>query len=189
MDISEGWVTIISIVTSATIAIAVALINSITSVINNRNNNREQVLLNRFEKTFDKQVEAYREIVEWIGKIRYHCSKKEITKEHIDQLRNLHKELFDCFQRQRVFLPDNIEKNLASYLSLIFRFTTQMSNGAIRDISSSRRAVNNKDIDDYNKYYKNLRELEGSIVLEMHKLLGVKESPIDRHEGIENDKQ
>ena len=169
---TDNTVTVIAIIVPAIVTLIVSWITIDAGI----KNNKAKISGKRTEMAYEKQIEAFREIIELVGKTRYHSSNKDLSKQHIDQLKQLYKELFDCYQRQRAFLPGPIDATLGKYLSVIFQYTNKESPGFLAKLGSRRQISDENDLEIYNNFYSSLKGLERTLVEEIHKFLGIPET-------------
>jgi hypothetical protein len=133
--------------------------------------NKENQKAKRLDMAYDKQMEAFRRIIELVGKIRYYCAKKDISKSFFDELKKLHKELFDYHQQQRAFLPDSYDSLLLECSSLIFQYAYKEPDGLLSRIATRRTEADSKNMEDFERFYGNLKELQKKLVDEAHQYM------------------
>ena len=106
MTISE-LISILAIISTLTIAVVSQLI---TLGINKSN-----LEAKRSELAYEKRLEAFRSIVEALGKVRYansqyNTDKSAVTRNALDQAMQ---QFLQIYRKELIFLPPNIEKWLA----------------------------------------------------------------------------
>jgi hypothetical protein len=136
----------------AIIAMVVFLISIYISYLNNK----QAISAQHSKLVLGLQLDAFREIVERIGKIRFYCAEnRPSTGDYYKRLQDLYEKLYLCYQRQRIFLLPKIANNVAKYQITVFEY-----------IKSKQ-----SDDDSNEKYYNSLVKLENLIIEDMYVFL------------------
>lgn len=139
----------------------------------------------RFDMTYDKQTEAFRKTIELVGKIRFHCAQKDTSKQFTDELKKLHRELFECHHQQRAFLPDSFDSLLLDCTSLIFQYAYKEQDGLLIKITARRAEMESKNLEDFERFYTALIGLQKKLVDEAHKYMELSK-PVLKHDVFNN---
>jgi len=142
--------------------------------------NKSNQKAKRYDMMYEKQTEAFRKIIELVGKIRYHCAKKDKSKQFVEELKKLHKELFDCHQQQRAFLPDSFDKLLSEFSSLIFQYTYKEPDGLLLRITTRRSETDSKILEDVEIFYNTLKDLQKKLVDEAHSYMELNKPSVNQ---------
>ena len=107
----------------AIVAITISAIVSVISAIITYKNNKANILAKRSEMSFEKRLEAYRELIESMGKLTLQLQRislefnnKKRVKELSEDGRLLLDSFFTNYTRYRIFMPKNIFHILTLYL-------------------------------------------------------------------------
>ena len=126
----------------AIVAIVVSAIVSIISVVTTFRVNKANIEAKRSEIAFEKRLDAFREIVEKIGEVRYflHYSKANLKtddemKNFIHEAEEKYRELYRSYQRLRVYFPPAIQDHILDYGNIFSEYFQT------RDISKTQSLV------------------------------------------------
>jgi len=114
----------------AIVAIIVSAIVSVVSAIITYKNNKANIGARRSEIAFEKRLDAFREYVENIGKLRFFISNNtnlDNEVEHQNFFNELHEkydELSICYQKLRVYFPGHIDDAILEHKRMIAEYGT-----------------------------------------------------------------
>jgi hypothetical protein len=141
------------------IAALFSCIISLVSILFTYRSNKENNYAKLSEKTFEKRLDAFRELDEYVGKVLFYCSENNILdKNFFEQLEILYENLYICHQKQRVFLPPEIDNSVDCYLSIIYEY--------------KKRRNDSKNIESYTVFYKSLKKQRFLFITEIQKQMG-----------------
>ena len=149
------------------IAITAIILSAIVSIVSayiSYKNNKSNILAKRSEMAFERQLDAFQEVVEKIGMVRLinsqnlYLKDEQKIKNYFSELKNAKDEFYKSYQRQRVYLPPDIAEKTRLYGSGIFSF---LSNGNYGEID---------------KYYSDLVMKEREIIFMIQTFMGYKKN-------------